>query len=124
LQELRVPLLHAFVVPCEARRDRPDGRLLAERVELVRIAHRGTEVLDLLEKPEGPGLLDEGDLLRAPHRAQEGVRSRLEQCRAVGAGVGLTELRPGLLRDLYLGVELLQVRGELVPPAVALPVVL
>src|SRR5262249_41542387 len=73
LGELRMPLLHAVVVPGEAWSDGAHRRLFAERIELVRVAHGRAEVVDLLEEAEGPRLLHEGDLLRAPHRAEEGV---------------------------------------------------
>ena len=123
LGELRVTLLHRLVVPCEAGRDGAHRRLLAEGIQLVRVADGGADEVELVEEAEGLRLLDEGDLLGAPHRAEEGVRPRLEQCGDVGAVVGLAELRPILLDDLHVGLELLQVGGELVPHVVAVLVV-
>src|SRR5262245_49367834 len=73
LGELGMTLLHALVVPGEARRDGADGRLLAEWLQLVGVAHRGADELDLVEQAERARLLDERDLLRAPHRADEGL---------------------------------------------------
>src|SRR5215510_2416207 len=79
LRELGMPLLHALVVPGEPWGEGADRRLLAQRIQLVRVAHRRAHVLDLLEQPERPRLLDEGDLLRAPHRADERVGLRLQE---------------------------------------------
>src|SRR5712692_474996 len=55
LEQLGVTLLHAVVVPGEAGRHRADRRFLAQRVQLVRVAHGGADEVDLLEQAEGPG---------------------------------------------------------------------
>src|SRR5262249_20988496 len=121
--EFGMSLQHPVVVPRERGGDGADGCFLAERVQLVGSADGGRDEADLVHEPEGPGLLHEGDLLRPPQSAEKRFCTRLEQCRDIGAVVGLAELRPVLLDHLHIGFEVLQVRPELLPEVLTVLVV-